>query len=78
VASSDPSVGDPVEGPGGECGSRFEAVLRREATVSVFRAANCDSGGCAPVAGGGWIGFRGRCLDFFANSLQVKLWNSFD
>ena len=40
VAGSDPSAGDPVEGPRGECGSRFEAILGRNATVSDFRAAN--------------------------------------
>jgi hypothetical protein len=79
VAGSDPSAADPVEGPGGECGFRFAAVLRREATVSVFPAANCDSGRVRPC-GWGWLGlFQGQVFGIFSLvPLQVDSWKSFD
>lgn len=62
MAGSDPSAGDPAEGPGGECGSRLEAVAEREATVSDFRAVNCESGtGAGALLWCGW-------LDLFAGA----------
>ena len=65
MAGSDPSAGDPVEVPGGECGSRFAVFLRREATVSVFRAENCDSGRVYPC-GWGWLDlFQGQVFGIF-------------